>query len=92
MQIVIDIPEDVLKRTVFYREFRDLNDYVTTIKALENATLLPKVHGRLIDCDELKEQIRRSLAIKSFDYLLPAEKSIVEQIDHTDTIIPADKE
>lgn len=37
MQIVIDIPEDVLKRTVFYREFRDLNDYVTTIRAFEKA-------------------------------------------------------
>lgn len=52
MQIVIDIPEDVLKRTVFYREFRDLNDCVTTIKALERAVSLPKGHGRLIDADE----------------------------------------
>jgi hypothetical protein len=48
MKIVIDIPEDVLKRTVFYREFRDLNDCVTTIKALENGTPLPKGYGNLI--------------------------------------------
>ena len=90
MQVVIDIPEDVLNR--FYREFRDLNDCVTIIKALEKATPLPNGHGRLIDCDELKEQIRRSLAIKSLDYLLPAEKAIVEQIDHITTIIPEDKD
>ena len=55
MQIVIDIPEDVYKRTVFYREFRDLSDCVATIKALEKATPLPKGHGRLIDADELKK-------------------------------------
>ena len=42
MQIVIDIPEDVYKRTVFYREFRDLSDCVATIKALEKAKPLPK--------------------------------------------------
>lgn len=49
MRIVIDIPEDILKRTVFYREFRDLNDCVTVIKALEKAILLPKGHGDLVD-------------------------------------------
>ena len=57
MQIVIDIPEDVLKRTVFYREFKDLNDCVTTIKALEKAVPLPKNHGRLIDADEIHEML-----------------------------------
>jgi hypothetical protein len=39
---VIDIPEDVLKRTVFYREFKDLNDCATIIKALENGKPLPE--------------------------------------------------
>lgn len=42
MKIVIEIPEDVLKRTVFNREFKDLNDCVTTIKALENGKPLPE--------------------------------------------------
>ena len=55
MKIVIDIPEDTLKRTVFYREFKDLNDCITTIKALEKAIPLPKHHGRLIDADALYE-------------------------------------
>lgn len=49
MKLVIEIPEDVLKRTVFYREFRELNDCITTIKALEKAIPLPEHHGRLID-------------------------------------------
>ena len=56
MQIVIDIPEDVYKRTVFYREFRDLSDCVSTIKALEKGTQLPKGHGRLIDADALNRK------------------------------------
>jgi hypothetical protein len=58
MKVVIDIPEDVYKRTVFYREFKDLNDCVTTIKALEKGKPLPAKHGRLIDAvfvDEIKD-------------------------------------
>lgn len=57
MQIVIDIPEDVYKRTVFYREFRDLSDCVATIKALEKATPLPKGHGR-IEADKAESEDR----------------------------------
>ena len=49
VELVIKIPEDVLKRTVFYREFRDLNDCVTTIKALENSIPIQKGHGRILD-------------------------------------------
>lgn len=52
MKIVIDIPEDVLKRTVFYREFRDLNDCVTTIKALEKATPLEQIRSEIDDIEE----------------------------------------
>ena len=61
MKIVIDIPEDVYKRTVFYREFRDLNDCVTTIKALEKATPLPKEHGRIGDLDSIMNDINNSI-------------------------------
>lgn len=53
MKIVIDIPEDTLKRTVFYREFKDLNDCITTIKALEKAVPIPKGHGRIMDVDKV---------------------------------------
>ena len=52
MQIIIDLPEDVLKRTVFYREFKDLNDCIETIKALEKATPLDGVkRGKWIKAD-----------------------------------------
>lgn len=80
MKIVIDIPEDVLKRTVFYREFIDLNDCVTTIKALENAISLPKHHGRLIDADAMQKY-----QIDTFGKRLLV-------IDTAPTIIEADKE
>lgn len=59
IELVIKIPEDVFKRTIFYREFRDLNDCVTTIKALEKAVFLPKGHGRLIDAEYLKQDMIR---------------------------------
>lgn len=51
IEVVIKMPEDVFKRTVFYREFRSVRDCIMTIKALEKATPLPKGHGRLIDAD-----------------------------------------
>ena len=47
MKLIIDIDEDVYKRTVFYREFKDLNDYVKTIKALENSTPLDDVKAEI---------------------------------------------
>jgi len=49
MKLIIDIPEDVYKKTVFYREFKDLNDCVTTIKALEKATPLDKISAEIND-------------------------------------------
>ena len=58
MKYIIDIPEDVIKRTVFYREFRDLNDCVTTIKALEKAIPLPKGHGDLVDSKDAIETLQ----------------------------------
>ena len=56
MKLIIDIPEDVYKRTVFYREFKDLNDCVKTIKALENGTPLDDVKA------EMEKQIERDFA------------------------------
>lgn len=81
MQIVIDIPKDVYNRTVFYREFKNLNDCVTIIKALENGTPLPKHHGRLIDADKLTESILcKTFGLRNVD------------IENEPTIVEADKE
>ena len=56
MQVIIDIPEDVLKRTVFYREFKDLNDCITTIKALEKATpVTPTIDTPTVDNEDFPE-------------------------------------
>ena len=84
IELVIKIPEDVLKRTVFYREFKDLNDCITTIKALEKAILLPKGHGRLIDENDLKTLYRLD------DRLWWG--NAVEEFTDLPTIIEADKE
>ena len=55
MKLIIDIPEDVYKRTIFYREFKDLNDCVKTIKALENGIPLDDVKAEI---DEQYDRIR----------------------------------
>ncbi len=47
MKLIIDIPEDVYKKTIFYREFKDLNDCVTTIKALENGIPLDDIRAEI---------------------------------------------
>lgn len=97
VELVIKMPEDVFKRTVFYREFRDLNDSITTIKALEKAVLLPKGHGRLKDADKIANEVNalkdnwnrfgneyESGRYESYDYA-------VDTIDNADTIIEADE-
>ena len=53
IELVIKMPEDVFKRTIIHGEFRDLNDCITTIKALENAISLPEGHGRIGDLDKI---------------------------------------
>lgn len=76
MKIVIDIPEDVYKRTVFYREFKDLNDCVTTIKALEKGKPLSEHHG-LIDKLELSDNIKNRLmqtAMNNTEVIMPYSK------------------
>lgn len=94
MQIVIDIPEDVYKRTVFYREFKDLNDCVTTIKALENGTPLPEHHGDLIDVNALKTNIHYVPIAPIFqsDYVTYRNVIFADILDMLPTIIEADKE
>ena len=87
MKLIIDIPEDVFKRTVFYREFYDLNDCVTTVKALEKAVPLPKGHGDLIDRRELKKEVYTTTEWNGDIHRIIYEASI----DDAPTIIEADK-
>ena len=54
MQIVIDIPEEILKQEVYTNV-----DLIQTIApAVHNGTPIPKGHGRLIDADEVKELVK----------------------------------
>lgn len=86
MQIVIDIPEETYKRTKFYHEFRDLNDCVITLKAIDNAVPLPKGHGRLIDVDALiKKQTTRWTG-----EAMPFELVDEEDLRRADIIVGAD--
>lgn len=50
MQIVIDMPDEEYKRLT-YIDILKLRGYI------ENGTLLPKGHGRLIDVNEVEEYL-----------------------------------
>lgn len=95
MKIVIDIDEDVYKRTVFYREFKDLNDCVTTIKSLENGTPLPEHHGRLGDLDklytEMNNGIKAGLYEDGYEHYghINDMDDCLECVEYADTIIEA---
>lgn len=88
MQIVIDIPEET-KATI-----DTLNDKFDAIKeafygsmaimAIQNGKPLPKGHGRLIDADELENEI--------FHGGLTYYEKAKLIIDNAPTIIDADKE
>ena len=93
MQIVIDIPEDTYKRTKFYKEFRDLNDCVLVLKAIDHAIELPKEHGRLIDADAVEytcnsDECGMLAGCNHCQYNIITE----DEIDKAPTIIEADKE
>ena len=78
IELVIKIPEDTYKRTKFYKEFRDLNDCVLVLKAIDYAIPLPKGHGRLIDADVLADGFEDNY-------------EFCEEVNATPTIIEAEK-
>ena len=83
MQIVIDIPEETYKRTKFYHEFRDLNDCVITLKAIDNAVPLPEGHGRLIDGDKLERWVTENYS---------EGEQLAVDISDAPTVLAADEE
>ncbi len=83
IELAIKLPEDVFKRTVFYREFRDLNDCVTIIKALEKAVPLPKGHTKWI---EDNCELRHSDTDGSWYYALSKEPIETCKVDVLDRI------
>ena len=82
MQIVIDIPDNEYKQICELR----LHNRTFYDDAIRNGTPLPKGHGRLIDADKLKSMY--SINQGNFNTVVGIQK----WIDHTETIIEADKE
>jgi len=83
MKLIIDIPEDV-----FYREFKDLNDCVITIKALENATPLESQPSDAVS----REQAL--LALTGMDLPTDRDKLIAlftNRIQHLPAVMPQRK-
>lgn len=77
MQIVVDIPEEVLNSIkTFKGKFICKNGY-DLIQGIKNSTPLPKGHGRLIDADAVLEE--------PFG-------NTYKDIDTAETIIEADEE
>lgn len=65
MHIVINIDEEVYKRTLSYKDLpvtsNLANDHPELTHAVANGVPLPKGHGRLIDADRLKEVFSRNI-------------------------------
>lgn len=62
MKLIIDLPDEV--KTLFDNadlfELKDYYDFNSTIgKAIKNGTPLPKGHGKLVDIEDVKDNIRK---------------------------------
>ena len=79
MQIVIDIPEQIYK-CACNDTFGLIPTDVVLAKAIKNADVLPKGHGRIGDFDALLEDMK---ATRTYDILVA--------LDRAKTIIEADK-
>ena len=80
MEILIDIDENLYTR-LFDNGIDNYDDAVDMAKAIRKGTPLPKGHGRLVDLDNIEEQLERY-----------GKKSVYYQLPYSPTIIEADKE
>lgn len=89
IELVIKIDDDLYKSIIGHR-YKNTHqkkcDYEDLINAIEDGTLLPKGHGRLGDLDALREEVA-SWGMNDYE---PSD--FTDEIDRTDTIIPANKE
>ena len=88
MQIVIDLPEDVIKEAKTNPNYYPLYIFekVWIWKAIKKGTPLPKHHGRLIDADRLRSMY--SINRANFNTVVGIQK----WVDNAPTIIEAYKE
>ena len=96
MQIVIDIPDEVMKSRQYCRYFGAWSEKLT--ETVENGKPLPKGHGALKDADKLAiaiAMIRDKCNYYGNEYeqaLFQAYDISVDEIIGAPTIIEADKE
>lgn len=84
MQVVIDIDEDVYKDAKEHMNCT-WKSIIAIHNALNNCTVIPKGHGRLIDVDELKKH-------KYHDGNRYENAVAIAQVDWMPAILEADKE
>ena len=78
MKLIIDIPEDMLE---WFKNGEIIDEYDKSAlnQVFKNGTLLPKDHGRLIDCDRLQEVFHKNVAgAEAFDNLFEVAPTIIE--------------
>ena len=95
MKIIIDIDKDLYKG-IERRDGALETEYVCDelMKAIDNGTILPKGHGRLIDADELIKQLEM-IANDEWNKQVGSSKGVedaIDIVDDTPRIIEADKE
>ncbi len=75
---------------IWQREW-DIHDPMSADHRLDGCPLIPvSDHGRLIDGDELIDELPNNLGIRGLEYLNRQESAIVSWIRGAPTIIPAD--
>ena len=86
MRIVIDIDDNLYTR-LFDNGVDNYDDAVDMAKAIRKGIPLPKGHGRLIDADALKMDIRSNYGYEEYE-----KSEFCSEIDDALTIVEADKE
>ena len=89
MQIVINIDDDLYKSIIGHRykiKYQQFCDYEDLKNAIEDGTPLPRGHGRLVDADEIDNNIYDLTRSMDLNY-----GQISEVVDTAPTILEADR-
>ena len=93
MKIVIDLPESTFKKLVRYGEPLSAGNafHDSILNAVAHGTVLPKGHGDLIDRDDVRTDIKKTCDSEYCDIGFDNWERLRYCINHTNTVIPADK-
>ena len=90
MQIVIDIPEEIIKDAKESPNYYPSYLYGTIWKSISNGTSLPKGHGELVDIRPLMRGLYEEIQVGELTYTTSEVYKMLEE--ETSTIIEADTE